>query len=712
MSQDDRQRKESERLQLALDAAELVPWENDLLAGGLRIFAELGYSEEEAAALLGEPLSLVHPDDVGEMTAALSRHLSGVSAHYRCEFRLRDHSGAWVWYANHGKIVEGDGAAPARRLVGVAFNIDERKQVEARLHEQQRLLAESEARHRELLRNLHTGIVAHAPDSSILYSNPRASTLLGVSEAQMRGMVARDGAWCFVDEESRRMEVGDYPAVRVIRTHQPVEGLVVGVRQGVDKDIVWLLVNAFPVFDNDGNIKQVIVNFDDISARKLAEEKIHHLAFYDPLTGLPNRRLLMDRLQAALAASARTHQFGAVLFLDLDNFKAINDVLGHAAGDMLLVEVAARIGACLREVDMVARIGGDEFVVLIGDIAVDPEEASQRTAHIAEKIRFAVAMPYWLKSSEQRTSPSIGISLFSGHRSEADTVLRQADMAMYRAKDAGRNTMRFFSAAMQQAVESRAALEADLRSAVSGRQLCLYYQIQVDAAQRIVGAEALVRWLHPRKGLVAPGRFIPIAEESALILEIGGWVLETACAQLARWQEDPALRQLTLAVNVSARQFRQADFVDMLRAMLERHRFEVSRLKLELTESMVLSDVTDVVVKMKALRGLGLVLSMDDFGTGYSSLAYLKKLPLDQLKIDQSFVCDVTSDAADAGMVKTILDLARNFSLEAIAEGVETEGQLAFLKKHGCGVYQGFLFGRPVPLDVFEALTRATFRGV
>ncbi|MGZ8303547.1 MAG: putative bifunctional diguanylate cyclase/phosphodiesterase [Telluria sp.] len=709
MIQDEGRPIDQERLRPAIEAAEIFPWENDLLSGGVlnkstRIFCELGYSPEEAAGYLHDPLRLVHPDDVPGIADALGKHLSGATAHYHCEFRLRARSGQWVWYANHGKIVVRDTDATERRLVGVTFNIDDRKQVEERFLAQQRLLAESEARHRELLRNLHTGIVAHSADSTIVYSNPRASELLGLSEDQIRGKDPIHPAWCFVTEQGRRMSIPEYPVMRVIHTYQPLEGLVLGVKHGKDVPVVWLLVNAFPEFDAVGTLKQVIVNFDDISARKQAEEKIHHLAFFDALTGLPNRRLLMDRLQAALTASARSHQYGAVLFIDLDNFKAINDTVGHGVGDLLLMEVASRIGSCLREVDMVARLGGDEFVVLIADIAADPEAASRRTAHIAEKIRLSLAMPYRLRGGEHHTSPSIGASLFDGTREGADAILRQADMAMYKAKDAGRNTMRFFSAAMQFAVESRAALEADLRSAVSGGQLRLHYQIQVDASQRVLGAEALVRWEHPRKGIVPPAQFIPIAEESALILEIGGWVLDTACAQLAHWHRNPALRHLTLSVNVSARQFRQADFVDMMRQMLERHPFDVSRLKLELTESMVLSDVADVVMRMNALRALGVNLSMDDFGTGHSSLACLKKLPLDQLKIDQSFVCDVTTDKADAGMVKTILDLARNFNLQAIAEGVETEGQRDFLRQHGCEAYQGYLFGKPMPIEAFEAL--------
>ncbi len=709
MGQHGRQERDEERLQLALEAADLDLWENDLVTGAItrratRVFSELGYSEGETARLIDDVLSLVHPDDLPGLQQALNDHISGVSAHYRCEFRVRAKNGAWVWYANHGKIMDGGDGVPGRRLIGVSFNIDERKQNEARAHEQQRQLADSETRYRELLNNLRVGIVVHAPDSAILYSNPRASELLGMSGNEISSRYADDPVWQFVDEQGVALPLEHYPVCQVMASGRAVDSQVLGVRQPGRTAPVWLLVNAFPEFRADGTLKQVVIQFDDITPRKHAEQEIHQLAFYDPLTGLPNRRMLMDRLNEALAATARSQQYGAVLFIDMDNFKAINDVLGHAVGDLLLIEAAARVGHCLREADMVARLGGDEFVVLVASVAGDSGVASQRIALIAEKIRASLSAPYQLKGHERHSSPSIGVAMFIGSdQGSADVVLRQADMAMYRAKDSGRNTFRFFSAAMQLAVESRAALENDLRLAISGQQFALHYQVQVDAAGRAIGAEALLRWRHPVRGTVSPLQFIPIAEESTLILDIGNWVLGVACAQLARWQQVPAMRHLTLAVNVSARQFRQADFVDMLRAIIERHPCDVSRLKLELTESMVLNDVAEVVYKMEALRALGLSLSMDDFGTGYSSLSYLKNLPLAQIKIDQSFVRDITTDATDAVMVKTIIDLARNFHLEVIAEGVETQEQLDFLRGHGCMMYQGYLFGKPLPLEEFES---------
>jgi diguanylate cyclase (GGDEF)-like protein/PAS domain S-box-containing protein len=702
---------DTDRLELAMEAAGLDLWENDLLTGqvtrkAVKIFAELGYSEQEAASYLDDLFVLVHPDDVARVKAALGAHLAGATPHYRCEFRVRSKAGAWVWYANHGKIMGDQSGERGHRLIGVTFNIDEPRRRQARIEQQEQALHESDVRHRELLHKLHTGIVVHGPDTSIIYSNPRASELLGLSDEQLRSRSTADPGWQFIDEQGVPLGRDAYPANAVRSTLEPLEAQVYGVLLPDSGRVVWLQVNAFPELEADGTLKSIIVNFDDISPRKQAEERIHHLAFYDALTALPNRRLLMDRLHASLAASARSGLHGALLFIDLDKFKTINDMLGHGVGDLMLIEVARRIGGCVRDSDTVARLGGDEFVMLICELDIDATAASQKAGHVAEKVRQALSAPYQLQNLPHHSSPSIGVSLFLGAAESADVLLRQADMAMYKAKDAGRNTVRFFSPAMQLAVETHAALEADLRHAVARGELHLLYQVQVDEHLNALGAEALVRWVHPQRGTVSPMQFIPIAEESALILVIGGWVLETACTQLAAWRQDERLRHLSLAVNVSAQQFRQPDFVARLAALLTCHQFDRTLLKLELTESVVLNDVADVVIKMHALRALGTTLSMDDFGTGYSSLSYLKQLPLHQIKIDQSFVRNIATDATDAVMVRTIIDLARNFGLHVIAEGVETDAQLAFLRQHGCNAYQGYLFGKPMPIAALEGLLK------
>jgi diguanylate cyclase (GGDEF)-like protein/PAS domain S-box-containing protein len=444
--------------------------------------------------------------------------------------------------------------------------------------------------------------------------------------------------------------------------------------------------------------------FSDLSERKRSEEEIRHLAFYDALTNLPNRHLFLDRFRAALSSASRLNNFGAILFIDLDRFKIINDTLGHDYGDLVLIEVATRLKSCVREMDTVARLGDDEFVVMIENVSENEDDTSRKVGLVAEKIRALLASPYHFNGNRYLSSTSIGVSLYGGNEKSVDVLLQHTDMAMYQAKIAGRNSIRFFDPVMQNKVAAHAALESDLRQAIAQQQLHLHYQLQVDSNHRPIGAEALLRWDHPERGLVLPGVFIPIAEESTLILEIGHWVMDTACKQLALWAENNQTRNLTLAVNVSAKQFAIPSFVDSVADVLKAHQVNPSRLKLELTESVMLEDMASTVEKMHALKALGVGLAMDDFGIGYSSLSYLKQLPLDQLKIDQSFVQGITKDGSDAMLVQTIIDLAANFNLNVIAEGVETQAQLTFLKHHECMSFQGFLFGKALPLNEFERL--------
>jgi diguanylate cyclase (GGDEF)-like protein/PAS domain S-box-containing protein len=444
--------------------------------------------------------------------------------------------------------------------------------------------------------------------------------------------------------------------------------------------------------------------FNDITERKRAEEEIYNLAFYDALTGLPNRRLLMEHLSIALAASARSQQHGGLIFLDLDNFKILNDTLGHDYGDILLKEVASRLKYCVREVDTVARLGGDEFVVLVENISAEKDDASQYISHIAEKMRAVLATPYQLKKHQYHSSPSIGICLFFGNEESVDELIKRADIAMYQAKDSGRNRVRFFDPYLQHLVEARAATEADLRVAIQQNQFELHYQVQVDHALQPFGAEALIRWHHPARGMVSPAEFIPIAEQGSLILDIGHWVLETACQQLAYWSREEKTNRLILAVNVSASQFIQAEFIDEIEALIQKYNITPSLLKLELTESIALENLDFIISKLAILKNrIGVRLSLDDFGTGYSSLSYLKRLPLNQIKIDQGFIRDMLANSSDAVMVKTIIDLAGNFDMDVIAEGVETEEQFNFLKGFGCLAYQGYLFGKPIPIGEFNA---------
>ncbi len=443
----------------------------------------------------------------------------------------------------------------------------------------------------------------------------------------------------------------------------------------------------------------------DITKRKQAEEEIKNLAFYDPLTHLPNRRLLLDRLKQALASSARSGREGALLFIDLDNFKTLNDTLGHDIGDLLLKQVAQRLESCVREGDTVARLGGDEFVVMLEDLSEHDLEAAAQAETVGEKILAALNQPYQLATHVHHSTPSIGVAIFSDHEQSQDELLKQADIAMYQAKKAGRNTLRFFDPQMQDSINARVSLESDLRRAVSGQeQFQLYYQPQVDSSGRMVGAEALVRWLHPERGMVPPTEFIPLAEESGLILPLGHWVLTTACQQLAIWAKRPKTAHLTMAVNVSIKQFRLPTFVDEVLALVDYFKVNPTRLKLEITESLMVERVNDIIAKMNLLKARGISFSMDDFGTGYSSLSYLKLLPLYQLKIDQSFVRDIVSDDSDKAIVRTIIAMAQSLNLNVIAEGVEAEAQRQLLLSKGCINYQGYLFGRPVPIEQFEAL--------
>lgn len=446
----------------------------------------------------------------------------------------------------------------------------------------------------------------------------------------------------------------------------------------------------------------------DITELKLSEQQIHQLAFYDALTSLPNRRLLMDRLRQALAVSARNHQQGAVIFLDLDNFKTLNDTKGHEIGDLLLIEVATRISSCVRDGDTVARLGGDEFVVVLEMLGTHAEEAATRAERIAEKIQAEFHRPYMLNNLSHHITPSIGIAMFIGHRESIEELLKYADIAMYQAKTDGRNAIRFYDPETQSAIEARANLEIELHLALERSQFQLYFQIQVGGSGLPLGAEVLLRWNHPTRGLVSPDQFIPLAEEVGLIVPMGLWVLHTACAQLRAWQHDEVTRNLSLAVNVSVKQLRQPDFVAQVRRILHESGAKPSHLKLELTESMVLENVEDTIAKMRDLKLLGVRFSMDDFGTGYSSLQYLKQLPLDQIKIDQSFVRDIASDVNDAAIVQTIIAMSDVLTLNVIAEGVETEAQREFLDKSGCHEFQGYLFGKPLPIEQFEASLRGS----
>ena len=478
-----------------------------------------------------------------------------------------------------------------------------------------------------------------------------------------------------------------------------------------DGHYLEILSRGFILRDSTGKANRVSGTNHDLSERKRAELRIHHLAFYDVLTDLPNRRLLVERLGKAIKSSGRSGLHGALLFIDLDRFKELNDSLGHNIGDDLLRQVARRFDTCVRETDTVARLGGDEFVVLLENLHLERAQSGLDAECVVQKIRDTLNAVYDIGGRSYHGTSSIGITLFDGASGAVEVLLKQADLAMYQAKATGRDNFQFFDQSMQAAVDERVALESDLRDGLQRRELLLHYQIQVNRLSGMTGAEVLVRWQHPQRGLVPPATFIPLAEATGLILPLGHWVLQCACERLAKWASDPQLRHLTLAVNVSAHQIHDPGFVEQALAILASTGADPRRLKLELTETALAQDIESVIDRMQRLRDHGVAFALDDFGTGYSSLGYLKRLPLDQLKIDRLFVKDVLTDHSDATLARIVVTLGNELGLQVIAEGVETEEQRRFLEDNGCHNYQGYLFGKPVAIDAFEMQVKAVGMG-
>ncbi|HUX89215.1 MAG TPA: EAL domain-containing protein [Gallionellaceae bacterium] len=537
-----------------------------------------------------------------------------------------------------------------------------------------------------------------ASDLRFVLFNKAGEQLLGIDRQDMLGKNDYD---LFPKEQADIFTANDREVLRSPSVLDILEEEIV-THDGVQR---IMHTQKLALHYSGGEAEYILGISEDITERKKSEERISELAFFDQLTGLPNRTLLMDRLKQAMTSANRNGAFGAVLMIDLDNFKTLNDTQGHDVGDMLLKQVAQRLTQVVREGDTVARLGGDEFVVVLAELGTGERDAAKAVETVTEKILATLNQPYQLGNMHHHTTASIGVTLFKGDLSTIDDLIKQADLAMYKSKAAGRNTARFFDPSLEAAVKERAALEDDLRRAIVEMQFLLHYQAQMSGEQ-LTGTEVLVRWQHPENGLVSPDQFIPLAEETGLILPLGHWVLETACTQLALWAVRPELAHLTVAVNVSAHQFLQSGFVNQVLEILKNTGANPHKLKLELTESLLVSNVDEVIEKMFALKAKGVCFSLDDFGTGYSSLSYLKRLPLDQLKIDQSFVRDILVNPNDASIAKTIIVLAQNLGMGVIAEGVETKMQQEFLANSGCHVYQGYFFSRPLPLDDFEKYAR------
>ncbi|MGZ9899738.1 bacteriohemerythrin [Shewanella gaetbuli] len=453
---------------------------------------------------------------------------------------------------------------------------------------------------------------------------------------------------------------------------------------------------------NEHQITNYIITINDITLRKKSEQKIQQLAFYDQLTNLPNRRLLLDRLRRVIALSNHQYLNNALLFLDIDHFKMLNDTHGHDMGDLLLTSMAERLESCVRKEDTLARIGGDEFVIILEGLSADKQAATDEVNRICGQILLKLQTPFHLNAIEFKCTTSIGVTLFGEQTVTTSELMKRADIAMYQAKQAGRNTVRFFNPQMQAEISQRMKLESELHQAVKEQQFELFYQVQINHQMQPTGAEALLRWRHPTKGIVTPIEFIPQMEESGLIVELGYWILNSACEQLDQWQQNSHTKNLTLSINVSSKQFKQAQFVEQCREIIHRYHIAPQKLKMELTESLLLDDINGTIKQMHSLNALGILFSLDDFGTGYSSLQYLKKLPLYQLKIDRSFVDELTTNNSDQSIVKMIIAMANSLGVNVIAEGVETLEQQHALTQMGCEHYQGYRYSKPLPIDIFE----------
>ena len=550
-----------------------------------------------------------------------------------------------------------------------------------------------------LLDKARDAIVVIGVDSLITYWNRGAQRLYGWSAREVAGQRLCDLLYeahaAFRSAYDTTLAEGDWRGEQCQRRRDGTPAHI---------DSRWTLVDSG---NGNGGARKIMLINTDISERKQHEDKIFRLAFYDALTELPNRANLLDHLRRALIGSARSGKFGALMFCDLDHFKTLNDTHGHAAGDMLLQAAARRLEQSVREADMVARLGGDEFVILIAPQDDTREAAAIQAEAVAHKIVAAMAAPFKLADFSYTVSASIGMVLLSGVSDTVESALKQADSAMYQAKASGRNTFRFYDPEMQAALFARAELETGLQRALRNNEFVLYYQPQMDGNNQVTGAEALLRWCQPNGELRLPKDFIHTAEETDLIVEIGMWVLKTACRQLAIWQRQPDTAHLTLSVNVSARQFVEPDLVGMTEAILRQTGADPRGLKFELTESLVVTDFAQTAQQMKALRKLGISFSLDDFGTGYSSLVCLRNLPIDQLKIDHSFMRDVLTDRNDAAIVRSIIALSGSLGLQVIAEGVETLGQRQFLSDAGCFAYQGYLYQQAITEEHFSRYARS-----
>ena len=643
----------------------------------------LGYTRDE---LIGQHINMIEVHDVApEDVARRIEHIvaSGGHARFESEHRHRD---------GHAVPVDVSVTLLAARGEMVVFvrDITERKRAEE-VALARRTDREVQARRFEALTNASLdGFFVLDADGCVVDANEAYASLIGMPRDEICGQhLAAFAASESRESIARRLQqISEKRYLRFETVHWHRNGAAVHVD-----------VSSWASQD-DGTFLTFV---RDITERKRHEQATRQAAFYDVLTELPNRRMLIDRYRHAVAATARKGHHGAVMYLDLDNFKSLNDSMGHEVGDALLREVARRLLTCVRDCDTVARLGGDEFVVLLEDLDAVAADAAAQALVVAERIRASLRREYNLRGHVHHGACSIGVALFQSQRDELDVMLKHADAAMYQAKRSGRDAIRFFDVGMQATLAERTELDREMRTALAADQFALFYQVQVDATGKPLGAEALMRWRHHQRGLVSPAKFIPMAEENGFIIHLGAWALRTACRQLRLWQGSEHARGLPLSVNVSARQFAQIDFVDQVQHILSETAAPAHLLTLELTESTALKNVDQTIEKMHALKQVGVKFAMDDFGTGYSSLTYLKRLPFDELKIDQAFVRGLAQDGVGGAIVQSIVAMSAALGMEVIAEGVETLDELRALEARGCRAYQGYLFGKPMPIVEYEA---------
>lgn len=654
--------------------------------------ARFEWISDNVAAVFGYPLATaltpgwwqghIHPDDRDRVYAAFDQLPR--RGEILCEYRFLCHRHGYRWVREQRRL-SGEAAAGAYVAIGSWLDVSDTHSAQARLHEREQLL-------RKIIETEPECVKLVDPDGNIVEINPAGLNML---QSDDPGEVIGQSVQVYAAAEYKPRLQG---VMRRVLSGEPaiMEMEIVG-RKGRRRRVES---HAAPLYGPDGKVRSVLMVTRDISERANAESQVHYLAHYDLLTGLPNRALFRDRLLQAMAQAKRSDTLLSVMFLDIDHFKDINDTLGHAVGDQLLKEISQRIRSCVRETDTVARFGGDEFGLIQTNL-----HTVEGAADLADRLIGLLGQPYHIEGHEIHSGASIGVTIYPFDDHNAEELLKNADMAMYKAKREGRGRFQFYIAELNQVIQRRAAIERDLRVALQKDQFRLHYQPQLDLLTgRVVGVEALLRWQHPERGDISPVEFIPVAESTGLILPIGDWVLRNACLQARAWQ-DAGLAPVRVAVNLSAAQFRHKNLLETITSVLRESSLDPQWLEIELTESLIMKDARATIDTLRALHDLGVQISVDDFGTGYSSLSYLTRFPISKIKLDKSFVRDV--DKKDgAAIARTVITLGHSLNMKVMAEGVETEAQLNFLREHNCNEVQGYYFGRPMPPGAIERLLR------